>query len=526
MDEIFRVAIITLRGMWNYRLVGLAVAWIVGIAAFIAVTFVPERYEASARIFVNTDSILKPLMSGLTVLPNDDMRIGMLSRVVISRPNVDRLIREAGLDSKLQSPADREGLIDSVIRRLKFTGDGRQNLYTLTYRDVDPERAKRTIDKLASLFIEQGKGGKTEDTETAKRFIDEQIAIYEQKLQEAEAKLKEFRTDNLGMAPGEGRTDYFARMAETERVLNQSRLELREAERARDAFRRGLSAAQSDSGEGGLGPTALAIADLDARLDAQRRNLDGLLQKFTEEHPDVQGARRILRELEGQRGALAQSAKVGDAPIAIPPPSVPGAAASARAASDTLRVSLAQSEAQVASLSARVAEYAARYEKLKGSATLVPKLEAELAQLNRDYDVNKRNYESLVTRRESANISGEMQTVAGVADFRLVDPPRVTPGPVMPNHATLFPLALLFSLFAGLAAAYIAREVRPAFYDGRALREATGLPLLGIVTLNVTEAKRRENRRGVVQFLGGVGALAGAYLVGIVALKVLVKTLV
>lgn len=526
MDEIFRVAVITLRGMWNYRLVGLATAWVVGIASFIVVTLVPERYEASARIFVNTDSILKPLMSGLTVLPNDDQRIGMLSRVMITRPNVDRLVREAGLDTKVAAGPEREALIDSVMKRLKFTAEGRQNIYNLSYRDVDPERAKRAIDKLASLFIEQGKGGKTEDTETARRFIDEQIAVYEQKLQEAEARLKEFRTENLGMAPGEGRTDYFARMAETERMLNQSRLELREAERARDAFRRGLAAATADSGEGGLGPTALAIADLDARLDAQRRNLDGLLQRFTEEHPDVQGARRVLRELEGQRRSLAQGTRVGDAPIAMPPPPVPGAASASRVATDSLRVSLAQSEAQVASLSARVGEYSARYDKLKGSATLVPKLEAELAQLNRDYDVNKRNYESLVAKRESVAISTEMQSVGGVADFRLVDPPRVSPGPVMPNQTMLFPFALVFSLCAGLAAAYIAREVRPAFYDGRALREATGLPLLGVVTLNETESRRQENRRGVVQFVGAVGGLAGAYLVGIIALKVLVKTLV
>lgn len=519
MDEIFRVAVITLRGMWHYRWIGLATAWVVGVGSFIAVALMPERYEASARIFVNTDSILKPLMTGLTVLPNDDQRISMLSRVVLARPNVDRLVREVGLDTKASTPLQREELIDGVMKRLSFKGVGRENLYTLTFRDVDPERARRAIALLANMFIQQGKGGKSEDTEAAKRFIEEQIAIYEQKLQEAEARLKNFRTENLGMAPGEGRSDYFARMAETERSLNQAKLELREAERARDAYRAGIAAAQAASTEsGGPSAAAAAVAELDSRLDAMRKNLDTLLQRFTDDHPDVQGARRVMRELEAQRGAVAAGAKTGAGAVGLPAP------AAARASVDALRDRLVNAEASVASLSARVAEYSARHEKLKASATLVPQLEAELAQLNRDYDVNKRNYESLVARRESANISGEMQAVAGVSDFRLVDPPRVSPGPVWPNHRMLFPLALAASLLAGLAAAYVAREIRPSFYDGRALREATGLPLLGVVSEHAGESAQRESRRKTMRFVGGVGAYMGAFVVGVVALKIMAKS--
>ena len=514
MEEIFRVAVITLRGMWNYRWIGLATAWGVGIAAFIFVSLLPERYEAAARIFVNTDSILKPLMTGLTVQPNDEQRIGMLSRVVISRPNVERLTREVGLDDKAQSREQRDAVVDSVMRRLQFKGIGRENnLYTLTFLDESPERAKKAVEILAGMFMDQSKGGKTADTEAAKRFIDEQIAIYEQKLREAENRLKEFRTQYLGMAPGEGRSDYFARMAETERLLNQSRLELREAERGREALRRGLQGAEAASVETG----SVAASELDTRIDAMRRNLDALLQRFTEDHPDVRSARNVLQDLEAQR----RQYRAPRRPAGAPAPVSGGAVAA-----DQLRVSLATAEAQVASLSARVAEYTARFDRLKASASQVPKLEAELAQLNRDYDVNKRNYESLVARRESANISGEMQAVAGVGDFRLVDPPRVTPRPVWPNHRLLFPLALFASLAAGVAAAYVAREVRPSFYDGRALRDATGLPLLGVVSLSTTDRMLRERHRGTMRFLGGVGALVGAYAAGFVAIEFLLKSLI
>src|SRR5438309_4073339 len=201
-------------------------------------------------------------------------------------------------------------------------------------------------------------------------------------------------------------------------------------------------------------------------------------------------------------------------------------AATGQRASETLKVSLAQAEASVASLSSRVAEYAERYDRLKAQAALVPQLEAEYAQLNRDYDVNRKNYESLVARRESATISAQMQSVAGVSDFRLVDPPRVSPSPVWPNNRVLAPLALIFALAAGCLAAYLVNEARPTFYDGRSLREACGLPLLGVVSMIVSEPRRRAERSSMFWFLGGVGALLGTYLASFIVLQMLTARLV
>jgi hypothetical protein len=150
---------------------------------------------------------------------------------------------------------------------------------------------------------------------------------------------------------------------------------------------------------------------------------------------------------------------------------------------------------------------------------LLPQLEAEHAQLNRDYEVNKRNYESLVTRRESANISGDMQSVAGVSEIRLVDPPRVSARPVSPNRRLLLPVALLASIAAGLFAAYVASQVRPSFFDPRTVRELTGLPVLGVVSLVANDESKRAARRGALRFAGSAATLVMGYLVGLVLLE-------
>jgi polysaccharide chain length determinant protein (PEP-CTERM system associated) len=512
MDEIFRRAVITLRGMWRYRWPALAVAWAVAAIGAAIVSFVPDRYEASARIFVNTASILKPLMSGMTVQPNDDQRIVMLSRVVISRPNVEKLLQLIRLDHDAKSKEDFDRLIDKTTKALDIKGTGRDNLYTLTYRDVDPERAREGVQQFSSMFIESGQGGKVGETEAAKKFIDEQILVYEKKLQDAENKLKEFKLRYLGMSPGEG-AGYFARLSETNALLNRAQLELREAENSRDALRKGLATFEEPSGTLDAAPSATAslIVEVDGRIDAQKRNLDGLLQKYTDSHPDVLGARRVIKELEEQRRALVVERRKE------PVVSAPSFGTGPRA-SEQLKVSLANAEAQVASLRTRVAEYSTRYSQLKASASLMPQLEAEFAQLNRDYDVNKKNYENLVSRRESVNISGDMQSVSGVADFRLIDPPRVSPKPVAPNRRMLLPAVLLLAFIAGLAVAFVAHEARPTFYDRRALSEATGLPILGAVSLVISEPAKVARRYGNMRFMGSTVLLVFAFAIAYVVL--------
>lgn len=514
MDEIFRKVVITLRRMWHYRWLGLATAWVVGIVGIAIVMSIPDKYEATARIYVNTASILKPLMTGLTVQMNDDTRIAMLSRILISRPNVEKLVQAVGLDAEAKSKQEYDKLLDTVSKALAIQGSNRDNLYALSFRDRDPERAKRAIQFLASLFIESGQGGKTGETDAAKKFIEEQIAVYEKKLQEAESRLKDFKVKNLGQSPGEG-AGYFTRLAETSALLSRAQLELREAENSRDAFKRGLeSEGTAASGMPSPAATNDGISDLNARIDAVKRNLDTLLLKYTDGHPDVIGTQRVIKDLEDQRRLL-----IAQRPKDSPP--VFQSNISGPRASEQLKVSLASAEAAVASLRIRVAEYGSRYNQLKAAATQMPQLEAEFAQLNRDYDVNKKNYESLVSRRESASISGDMQSVSGVADFRLIDPPRVSPRPVAPNRKLLLPVTLLLAIAAGLGITIAAMELRPTFYDRKSLSDAVSLPILGTVSMVLSDLRAKEERKSTMLFLGGFGSLIVVYIVGSVALAML-----
>jgi polysaccharide chain length determinant protein (PEP-CTERM system associated) len=505
MDEIFRQATLVLRGMWKHRWLGLFFAWIVALMGVAVVFRIPDRYEASARIYVDTQSILKPLMSGLAIEPNMDQQIMILSRTLISRPNIEKLIRMADLDLDLDDQAGRETLIDELTKTLTIKSTSRDNLYTLTYSDPRPERAKRVVQSLVSIFVESSLGNKRKDSDSAKKFIDDQIQVYQKKLEEAENRLKEFKLRHIATQTGEGK-DYFGRLNEVSAALERARLELREAENSRNAIKRHLAGDVSEDASGG------AVPEIDGRIDAMKRNLDSLLQRYTDRHPDVVGTRRTIEELEKQkREEIAARKKLAGSSPAM-------TAASTNPVYQRLKLALAEGEASVASLQTRVTEYQNRYKQLKDSMRMIPQIEAELAQLNRDYDIHKKNYESLVARRESATISGEMDESTAAVDFRLIDPPRVGSRPVYPNRLLMLPLTLLLALGAGFLSPFVASQLRPVFFDARALREVTGLPLLGVVAKKVSVAEAASNRRRFRLFIAGVLALLAVYGVGMALL--------
>ncbi len=528
MQEIVQQILIALRGMWKFRWPGLVVAWITAVVGVVGVWKIPDQFEASARIFVDTDSILKPLMSGLAVQPNVEQQIGMLSRTLISRPNIEKLIRMADLDLKSQSKGDQEALIEKLTKGIEIKVAGGNNLYTMGYRDSEQDRAKRVIQSMVSIFVESGLGASRKDTDSAKTFLNEQIKTFEAKLEEAEARVKEFRLRNLDRQSADGK-DVATRLSEISGQLEGARLQLREAERARDAAKRQLAEARGQAPSSALPnllggprtaaePASFPTPEIDARIDAQKRSLDALLQRYTDQHPDVVGTKRLLADLEEQKRKEIQELQRRAA--AQPAPAPPSGNNESLAAQELNRM-LATAEVQVASIQARVEEFASRYAQVKESLKTAPQVEAEAAQLNRDYAITKKGYEDLVSRRQSAVMSGDLDVASGVAEFRLIDPPRVAPKPVSPNRLLLLPMVLLASLGMGLFFAFAASQMRPTFSNAESLRLETGLPLLGVVTMLTTDDDRRHDRLSLFRFVAASGGLVGLFAAGLITMSLM-----
>lgn len=518
MEDVLAQLTAFVKGAWKHRWIGLLVAWIVGVVGAAVVFRMPDQYEASARIYVDTQSILKPLLSGLAVQPNVNQQIVMLSRTLISRPNVEKVIRMADLDLENKSPADREATIDRVMKGMRISGAGRDNMYTLSFRDAVPQQAQQVVQSMVSIFVESSLGDNRKDAEAARRFIDDQIRSYETRLETAETRLKEFKLRNIEMQSAAG-PDVAGRVSELSTQYSRAKLELLEAEKARDSAKAQLASVGKAGGQGSDAimnrlvqeSAVVGAPEFDARIAEQERQLDMLQQRYTEQHPDVIGARRMIASLEKQKKERLDELRKN-----APPPST-HMSTDSPVAQELSRL-LASAEIQVASLSARVQEYGDRYQRALEMVKTAPQVEAEFAQLNRDYAINKKNYEDLVARRESASLSGSLDSVAGVADFRLIDPPRVAPRPVAPNRSLLLLVAMAAAVGAGVLVALGMGQLRPVFHDARSLRNTLELPLLGVVTLVHSEAAKKKERMDLMRFGFASSGLFMCFAAGIALL--------
>jgi polysaccharide chain length determinant protein (PEP-CTERM system associated) len=477
MDNSMEAFVEGARRVWKIairrRWLALGVSAIAAAASVAVLQKVPDRYQASARIYVDTQTVLKPLMTGLTFQPDIDQQVAMLARTLISRANVEALLNQPELRLSNASTGEREAAVTKLMERIKVAPTTTLNLFEISYRGPEPADAQRLVQATVDLFMRTGTGAKKRDSAEAGRFIEDQIKSSESRLVEAESRLKEFKVRNFGVS-GVSNQDYFMRISTLGEEVSKLRVELSAAEQARNTYRRELNTEDPQ-----LPPDALVRAgggapvENDMRLDEQRRRLDELLLRYTDAHPDVVSTRRSIAELDAERRARLDAAARA---------SGTGRKAATSPIYQKLRVSLAENEVLVASLRSQLSTQQARLEQVRALAGRLPQVEAELAQLNRDYDVMRKNYDVLVARRESAALGERLDASSQLADFRVIEPASVAARPVFPARLHLAALAVLASLAAGVGATLLLDLLRPTFIDASSLRLFSGRPVLGTVS--------------------------------------------
>ncbi len=500
MDELMHQLHMAAHCVWKYRWRALAAAWISALAGWSSVAMLPNEYQTSARVFVDTQGILKPLLSGMTSVPNVEQQVAIMSRTLLSRPNIERVMRMVDLDLRQATAREHEMRMEELLSRIRIAGTGSYDIYTITYNDRDPRLVRDVVQSLLAIFVEGSFRGKKGESEKAVQFIDEQISAYEQKLQAAENSVKDFKLRHNAALPRPGQ-DYGAQLAQSVDALNTARLDLLEAEQAREAIRRQMpGAAYSASvppAEDRPAEGEVDDPELDARIAAVQKSLDALEMQYTALHPDVLAARRLLAQLE-QRKAVGAGG--------MSPTADPGRRYSPML--QQIKVALTEADAKVAAMRVRVRELGVRHARLEAQSKAVPELESQLAQLNRDYQINKENYEKLISKREAAKLSGNLSSTQEMMNFRIIDPPTLPARPVGPNRFLLNSAVLLLALAAGWLTAAAASRSRPVFGSLRELRDYTGLQVIGMVAMHWTVAQRQAQKRS----RAGFGAMLAALL--------------
>lgn len=498
MQDALAQVISYLLGIWRHRWLALAVAWLVAVAGWAYVWKLPESYVATARVHVDTNSVLRPLMRGLTITPDINQRISLMSQTLLSRPNLEKLARMTDLDVHATSEREKDGMIQRLRRAISLTGSrANASLYSISVSDPNRETARRIAQALLTVFIETSMADKREDSAGAQSFLDQQLVESERRLVEAENSLARFKQEHVDVLPGSG-GDYYSRLQAARRDLEQARLSLSEVESRQSALRR-----QIEGEEPVFIPTDPVSTDsaLDQRIQALQVQMDGLLARYTSQHPEVVRLKGLIDELQQERQASMASRRDSDAGL------FGAAGLGGNPVYQGMRSMLAEAQAQAAELRVRVSEYEQRALRLEGMVNRIPEVEAELKQLTRDYDVLARQHQQMLERRESARLAGEVESNAGEVSFRVIDPPFVPLTPSEPNKLLLNSAVLVVALGAGVGVALLLALLRPVVTDARMLANSTGAPLLGVVTWNKTADEQRQDLLRLGAFTACTGGL-------------------
>ena len=184
-----------------------------------------------------------------------------------------------------------------------------------------------------------------------------------------------------------------------------------------------------------------------------------------------------------------------------------------------LRISLAEAEAQAAGLRSQLAAKQAQLDQVRKAASQSPQVEAELAQLNRDYEVVRKNYDALVARRESASLGEKLDKTAHLAEFRVVEPPRAAMKAVFPSrlHLAVF---VVVALAAGRhGAAVLVAVLHPRWIRSPRCGRSAAVPCWARSRPSRRRPQQRGNATKTKAFVLCTGLLIGLQVAWLVWLS-------
>ncbi|MDN3517211.1 hypothetical protein QWY84_06300 [Aquisalimonas lutea] len=507
MHDFFNFILGELRGAWRFRWYALGVAWLVALAGAFVVLTMPDQYRVEARVQVNTESMLQPLLQDLAIEPNLQARLDLMTATLLNRENVERIANENDLLLSARTRGDEVQTIESLRRNISIDQTERERVYRISYQSKSPETAQGVVQSVMDLLLEEAMNLTMSDAASATDFLEQQVNDYEERLRQAEQRLAEFKRDNVGMLPDQGGRDYYQRLRATEDEIQELETQKRTAERRVNSIQEQLTALRTGQRqpESGSSPRVQA---LDEQIRESRQQLDNLLLRYTEEHPDVENLQAQIERLEERREELvAESGGEG-----APEPR----AVETNPVYQELQIRLNDRQSEVAALESQIEEKEDRREQLIAQVDEITQVETRLTDLTRNYEVVRERYQTLVNRLNTAEMTTEADASGGQMSMRVVDAPITPDNPEGPPR-DLYLLALLpVSFGAGGGFAYLLHQIRPVFQGRALLAELTGRPVLGSVSLVLTLRQRKAKLAAITIFglaalmlvaAGGAGAL-------------------
>lgn len=370
-----------------------------GVLAFGYVT--PKKYTSEALLYADQSNILQPLLRGQAEVTQID-RINEAREMLQSRSFLEQVALDSGLISGDEPDQARNKAISQLREQVSLKVSNR-NFLELRYTSGDPNQSFEVLSSALDHFLERTVSKKRSESRSAFEFIDSQVKSYQRQLEEAEQRLKEFKSQNQEGTEG----NVLARIENLRREIENLKLEIQQTE---SEVR--LTRSQLEKEE----PVRRITVDpgrssAERRLASLRQEMDSLLLRFHEKHPDVVSIKDQIADLEKQVSTQSDDSREGGVTEVLENPVY-----------ESLKIQLSESSTRLEVQRNRLASLQRLLEEAFGRSQRVAENQAELSELTRDYDVTRGVYEDMLQRRERARLSMTLDVQGEGVSYKIQEP--------------------------------------------------------------------------------------------------------
>ena len=441
------------------------------VVGWLLVKYLPREYRSSTTIGVAAALVSPNLVSQTTPFDNQE-RMRAIQQQLLSVPILARIAREEGAaepDIARRMAKLRSGISITVPEPVAATNEPRRlDTFVINYSDQTPDRAQRIANRLAAVFVDENSKVRTERANDTTAFIDAQLAASQVRMTELEARLRRSKEAHIGQLPEQTQAN-LQTLTGLRQQLEANATALRSEQDRLTILERQIETAAQNSQPRAVGPDGTTLAGA-SREQLIERQLAAARQTYTDRHPEVQ---RLQQELADAKAETAARAKE---PATARVAQLQGDPVYRQLLTDRESARLRIRELQRATDDTRgqIASYQARVES-------APRVEQQLATVQRDYDLEKQQYADLSGRLRAASIAENVERNRGGEQFTILYPASFPTTPIKPQPLRVMLLAIAAGICLGgaltLGREYLDRSV----HDVRELKDELSLPILGEV---------------------------------------------
>jgi succinoglycan biosynthesis transport protein ExoP len=459
----------------------------------------PNRYTSQATLLVVQQQVPQRY-----VTPNSTTDVASeleaLKQEILARPRLTDIIREFALypkATKRQAPEQVVELLTHDIDILPILG-GPQGKdlsgFKISFTSENPVVAQEVTSRLTSLFIQENmKASEARDANTTS-FLHEQLEAARAKLTTQEQHVRDFKMQFLGELP-EQQSGNLAILTSLNSQLQTTMGTLSRAQQQRVYLQSLLSGYEAMSarntplpGSNDVARIVDPVAAAEADLAHMKFDRDRLLTVLGSKHPEVvkaegmvSAAETALKRLKGAAPTTQKSEAAATQPDR----------AADQPAVAQIKSQLEANHVELDNLAKDETRLRADMERYQNRLNLTPVREQQLTGILRDYELQKKEYEDLLSKEQQSQLATNLGRDQRGQQFRLVDPPTLPQVPSSPKRMNINMGGVAGGLLLGLVLAFLRDMSDQSFRAEKQLSRRFSLPLVVGVPLLLTPGEGR-----------------------------------